>query len=107
MWISKTGRTKVTTTPKLNVFPPTTEAFEDNVKHAHLLTCSWNRRRLLNGDPPDMDLSNFGRNKDGHNKSLPPATVPSSVQPVPPEILQLIRYGDQACSSGADMLVPN
>ena len=34
VWTARTGRRKVTTTPKLNALPPTTEAFEENVKRA-------------------------------------------------------------------------
>ena len=30
VWTTRTGRRKVTTTPKLNALPPTTEAFEEN-----------------------------------------------------------------------------
>ena len=33
-WLSKTGRKKSTVAPKLKCLPPTSEAFEENVKHA-------------------------------------------------------------------------
>ena len=98
VWTTRTGRRKVTTTPKLNALPPTTEAFEENVKRAHLQTCIW--KAACDEDPPDMDPTRFGWSKDYRNKLLIPITVPSGVQPAPPEILQMIRCGDQMCSTG-------
>ena len=87
----------MTTTPKLKALPPTTEAFEENVKRAHLQTCIW--KAALDEDPPDLDPANFGWIRDDSNKSLTPVTVPCGVQPAPPDFLKLIRCGDQTCSS--------
>ena len=41
VWPTKMGKPKITTTPDLKVLPPTTEAFEQNVRHAHIQMAIW------------------------------------------------------------------
>ena len=103
VWKSRTGKMKETTTPKLNALPPTTEAFEENVKHAHLQTCIW--KAACDEDPPDTDPTCYGWCKAHKNKSLIPITVPIDVPPVPPEILQMEIEHVQLAD--ADVLVLN
>jgi len=101
MWKKTTAKKKLTAKPKLKALPPTTEAFKENVKRAHIQACVWNS--VLSEDPPDMDPCNFGWSKDEPTKSLVPVSVPDDVEPAPPEILQVIRCGcstDQPCSTG-------
>jgi hypothetical protein len=99
-WLSKVANRKVTTAPKLRSFPPTSEAFAENVKRAHLQTSIW--KSALDEYPPDLNPSNFGWVKDTTSKSLSPVTVPQDVLPAPPEILQIISCGcsrNEACST--------
>ena len=94
VWTSKTGKSGVTSTPKLCSLPPTTEAFIENVKRAHLQTCIW--RNALQLNPPDLEPTSFGWVKESGTKSLLPTTVLTNVQLAPNHILKMIRC---TCSS--------
>lgn len=89
VWRARTGRPGSTTTPKLCSLPPTTEAFVENVKRAHLQTCIW--KNALELDPPNLDPTNYGWIKEDSTKSLLPTTVPANVNLAPNAILKLIR----------------
>jgi hypothetical protein len=96
-WQTKTGNRKVTTAPKLRSLPPTTEAFTQNVKRAHLI---W--KAALQQDPPDVDPTDYGWEKDELNKALLPISVPSDTQCAPSEVLRMICCGcsaDPPCST--------
>ena len=54
----------------LSSLPPTTEAFTENVKRAHLQTWIW--RKALDLNPNVPDLTNYGYTKEGKTKSLLP-----------------------------------
>ncbi|KAG0712045.1 hypothetical protein GWK47_019289 [Chionoecetes opilio] len=41
VWLGKTSKRKVTSIPKLKSLPPTSKAFEQNVKWAHYQGCIW------------------------------------------------------------------
>ena len=41
VWTVRTRNPGTTNTPKLCSLPPTTEAFTDNMKRAHMQTCIW------------------------------------------------------------------
>ena len=100
VWTSKTGKSGATVTPKLCSLPPTTEAFIENVKRAHLQTCIW--KNALQLDPPDLEPTSYGWIKESRTKSLLPTTVPTNVQLAPNHILKLIRCtcsSEQPCKS--------
>ena len=80
--------------PKLQSLPPTSEAFLENVKRAHLQTCIW--KSALEQDPPDIDATSFGWSKDLHPTSLNPVMMPDDIPPAPAFVLKLICCG---CSS--------
>ncbi|KAH9508496.1 hypothetical protein Btru_055357 [Bulinus truncatus] len=61
-WLSRTGKRKAKIAPKLKSLPPTSEAFEENVKRAHIQTCIW--KNALLRDPPNLDPTKFGWQKD-------------------------------------------
>ncbi|KAG0702222.1 hypothetical protein GWK47_025151 [Chionoecetes opilio] len=76
VWTSRTGKSGATVTPKLCSLPPTTEAFIENVKRAHLQTCIW--KNALQLDPPDLEPTSYGWIKESRTKSLLPTTVPTN-----------------------------
>ncbi|KAG0729036.1 hypothetical protein GWK47_031207 [Chionoecetes opilio] len=53
---AKTGK-GYTSTPKLDSLPPTSEAFEENVKRAHHQASIW--RAVKDADPPERALKNM------------------------------------------------
>ncbi|CAH3121622.1 unnamed protein product [Porites lobata] len=57
VWAAKFGKTS-SSTPKIETLPPSTEAFTQNVKRAHLQACVW--KEAVCSDPPDVDPVNFG-----------------------------------------------
>ena len=94
MVLKKMKRT-VTRVPKLKALPPTSNAFKENVNRAHIQVCIW--KHALNADPPNLDPTLYGWQKDETSKSLIPVTTPAGTKPAPLEILELIRCG---CVSG-------
>ena len=91
----------MTGSPKLKSLPPTSEAFEQNVKRAHYQVCVWNA--ALQKDPPDLPPTEYGWEKDEATKALVPVTVAQGVEPAPADVLRLTRCGcasDQPCSNG-------
>ena len=90
MWRARIGRPGSTTSPKRCSLPPTTEAFSENVKHAHLQTRIWTNALEL--DPLNLEPTNYGCIKEVNTKSLLQTTVPANA---PNDILKLIW-----CTSG-------
>jgi hypothetical protein len=100
IWRSKTSKKKITKPPPLKSLPPTSEAFAENVKRAHLQVALW--KAASEPDPPDLCLDIHGWMKDEVDKSLTPIMVPPNVAPAPPEILQMICCGcstEHPCST--------
>ncbi|KAG0713747.1 hypothetical protein GWK47_015536 [Chionoecetes opilio] len=64
LWAQKTG--KSTAAPKLCSLPPTTEAFEQNVRRAHHQVAHW--YSALSGDPPTLAAVEHGWEADDTNK---------------------------------------
>lgn len=95
VWAGKFGNTS-SWTPKIETLPPSTEAFTENVKSAHLQTSVW--KAAVCSDPPAADPVNFGCTKHEPSKSLLPVTVPASVPLAPEEIMQLIKCGCEGSS---------
>ena len=87
-WEAKVGNGS-TSTPQLNNLPPTTEAFIENVKRAHVQACVW--KHALHSVPPLIDLLNHGLIRDTSTKSLQPRALPEDVPLAPENILKLIR----------------
>ncbi|XP_044174300.1 uncharacterized protein LOC122947134 [Acropora millepora] len=94
VWAAKFGNT-TSSAPPIQSLPPASEAFTENVKRAHLQTCTWKAAVLL--DPPDLDPLKYGYLKHEPSKSLLPVTVPAGVALAPDEIMSLIRCN---CSEG-------
>ena len=94
VWSRKMGKAKVTSAPELKTLPPTTEAFEENVRRAHFQTVIW--KSALHSSPPSLDATKFGWMRDVATKSLTPVSLPSDIDVAPREILEMIRCG---CSS--------
>ncbi len=90
VWASRTGK-GYTSTPKLCSLPPTSEAFEENVKRAHFQACV--RRSVMEADPPTLDPECYGWKRDEATKSLLPTTLPNNVPLAPAEILSLLKCG--------------
>ena len=90
VWTARTGRKTANKVPKLCSLPPTTEAFEENVKRAHYQCSIW--RRALE-EPLNIDPTDYGWLKDEETKSLQPITIPASRQPAPKYIMKLLSCG--------------
>ena len=78
--------------PKLQTLPPTTEATNKNIARAHFQVATWQHDK--NTDPPQLDPTKFGWQKEG--SSLRPVTVPNDISLVPHELLKLLK-----CSCGS------
>ena len=101
LWVSKTGNRTVTRVPELKALPPISDAYEENVKRAHIQVCIW--KHALNADPPNLDPTLYQCQKDETSKSLIPVTTPAGSKPAPLEILELIRcdcVSGEPCKTG-------
>ena len=99
-WVSKNGRKGARVQPKLQSLPPTSEAFAENAKRAHLQASIW--KAALDACPPAMDPCAYGWLKDKHFKSLQPLMFPPETQMAPAEVLKMIQCscrGDHPCST--------
>ena len=78
----------------LRSLPPTSEAFRDHVKRAHLIAA----QILASNEPHPSNLSpvEYGWTYDDLSKCFDSVTLPSGVEPAPVEVPQLIQCG---CSS--------
>ncbi len=94
VWTAQIGKPGMTRVPKLASLPPTTEAFSENVKRAHLQTFIW--KNALQLHPQKLEPSDYGWMKEESMKSLRPTTVPVDTPLAPSNILKLIRC---TCSS--------
>ena len=107
-WVAKEGKGS-TSTPHLNNIPPTTEAFIENDKQAHIHACVW--KHSLHSAPPLIDPLNHGFIRDTSTKSLLPRALPEDVPLAPEDILKLIRCScetDIPCKiMSVDVLVTN
>lgn len=95
VWASKVGKSP-SVAPKLCSLPPTTEAFTENVKRAHLQTCIW--KGALEPEAPNLDPVSFGWDKIEKTLSLAPIMLPKETPLAPTEVLQMIKCG---CESQA------
>lgn len=91
----------MTNVPTLKSLPPTSAPFEENVKRAHLQVCIW--KQAMDLDPPRLDLTLHGWQKDKASKSLSPGSTQPRTKAGPLEVLELIRCGcatDESCKTG-------
>ena len=99
-WTTKVGK-GTAAIPKLKSLPPTTEAFLENVKRAHLQAAVW--KHALDLDPPSLDPTEHGYVRDDSSKTMLPKPIHEDVSLAPQEILKLIRCAcesDRPCKSG-------
>ena len=88
IWATKFGN-GTTTAPKIQTLPPSTEAFVENVKRAHLQTCIW--KAATSFDQPPIDPREYGYVRDESSKTLLPTTVADGVTLAPEDIMTLIK----------------
>ena len=94
----KMSKKRVASAPDLKCLPPTTEAFAQNVRRAHLQAAIW--RSALSSHPPSVEVTQYGWSKYETSKTLIPVTTPSDVALAPPYISEMIRCGhasDEHC----------
>ena len=94
LWSTKMGRKSLTAASELKSLPPTTEAFEMNVRRAHIQTAIW--KSAGEADPPALDPTLFGWKREEASRSLVPMLLPPNVALASSYILEIIRCG---CSS--------
>ena len=94
VWISKTGKKTVSKMPKICSLPSTSESFRENVKRAHLQCAIW--KRALQ-EPPNVDPTGYGWERDEEKKSFEPVTLPSTKKPAPDYIMRVVCC---SCASG-------
>ena len=88
VWTARIGRKATSKVPKLCSLPPTTEAFQLNVRRAHFQCAIW--RRALMQEPPNLDPTEYGWFKNEVTKSLQPVTLLPTKLPAPDYILKLV-----------------
>ena len=99
LWAKKTA--KSCGAPKLCSLPPTTEAFMQNLKRAHLQVAQW--YAALESDPPAHNPRDYGWKADDINKLLSATTVTEGVCLAPDCVLNVIRCGcdsESSCKGG-------
>ena len=104
VWIGKTSMRIVTGAPKLKFLPPTSEAFEQNVRRAHCQVPEW--KAALEKDPPELASTNFGWEEDEASRSLLTVTISEGVALAPMYVLKVIRCGratGQPCATAICM----
>ena len=95
VWIGKISMRIVTGAPKLKSRPPTSEAFEHNVRRAYFQVSVW--KAALEKDPPELSPTNFGWEEDEASRSLLTVTISEGVALAPMYVLKVIRCG---CATG-------
>ncbi|XP_078661436.1 uncharacterized protein LOC144905583 [Branchiostoma floridae x Branchiostoma belcheri] len=91
VWRRRMGSKTVTKAPDLRSLPPSTEAFEENVRRAHIQTAIW--KYATSYEPPALDPVQFGWERDERSRCLVPVTVQPDVTVAPPEVLEMVRCG--------------
>ena len=94
-----------TSTPHVNNLPPTTEAFIENVKRAHIQACGW--KHALHSAPPLIDSLNNGFIRDTSTKSLRPRSLPEYISLAPDHILCVSLDGFYASPVKITFLIKN
>ena len=73
--------------PPLCSLPPTTAAFKENVKRVHLQVAIW---VCATGDPPNVEPTDYGWDRNDELKVLLPSTLPSSEKVAPEEVMKVL-----------------
>ena len=89
VWKKKISGRNICTMPKLRTLPPTTEAFEENVKRAHHQACIL--KQACKSQPPNTDPTNFGWTKELTSKSLTATPLPPGTLFVPEVLMKMIK----------------
>ena len=100
IWTTKFGNT-ATSASKIQALPPTTEAFVENVKRAHLQTGIW--KAAVTIDPLTIYPVEYGYVRHEPSKSLLPTTVPDGVTLAPDDIMSLIKCNCEGASACRNM----
>ncbi|KAH3748035.1 hypothetical protein DPMN_182472 [Dreissena polymorpha] len=87
LWAARVGKSGKAM-PSLAGLPPTTEAFYENVKRAHIQAFTW--KHALDADPPDLDTCDYGWRKDEVSNNILPITIASNVALAPLNVLKMI-----------------
>ena len=99
-WVKK-SQGKLSSPPKLCTIPPTTESFRQNILRAHFQCIIWNA--CLEADPPGIDPTKYGWERDETNEILLPVMVPKGVEAIPKDILKIFACSCstyEPCSQG-------
>ena len=69
----------------------TTEAFDMNVRRAHIQTAIW--KSACEAEPPKLDPTVYGWKRDDISKSLELVHLPTNVALAPQDVLEIIHCG--------------
>ena len=94
-WARKT-KGKPTSAPQIASLPPTSEAFELNVRRGHLQCIIWNH--TMCHDPPTVDEQEYGYDRNEEEETLEPTMLPPGVDVIPPTIRKILTCNCQANS---------
>ena len=94
VWVSKMGNNKLNAAPELKVLPPTSAAFLELTKRAHLQVAIW--KASLCKDPLKLNPTEYGWTFDKSRSLLLPTPVPVGTVAAPDDILKIIKC---SCSS--------
>ena len=92
LWLVKTSKQKLASTPNLKSLPPTQAAFNEKVERAYLQASIWNA--ALNRDPPNMNATAFGWSRDKCSETLiRTVQLPPAIEAAPAEVLLMLKCG--------------
>ena len=87
LWNKRAMKNTARKAPPLCSLPPTTAAFKQNVKRAHLQAAIWIK---ATEDPPNVDPTEYGWDRNDELKVLLPSTLPSSEKVAPEEVMKVL-----------------
>ena len=102
VWTNKMSNHKLNSAPKLRILPPTTEAFDQYVKGAHLQAAIW--RSTLDSDPPKLDPVDYGFYISTESNKFEPVALSADVSPAPESVLKVIKCGCSTSQPYAPLL---
>ena len=82
VWLSKLSKKNASAAPSLRSLPPTTEAFREHVKRAHLQASIF--LASDQSEPPDLIPVEHGWSYDARSKCYDPVSLPPDVDPASP-----------------------
>ena len=94
------AKPNISSAPKLQTLPPTSEAFDRHMHRAHYQAML--RMTALDAEPPALQAAHYGWSLDVESRLLLPITIPAYISPLPVGILKMVRCGcssEQPCSS--------